>query len=199
MPASCRISPSTRSTLSSAGMMRARSAEGSAASSRLTGLDRDSAGMRFPRQRFFAAHDTLIACAPMYAFALMARRRRSADARRQDGFGVGAPGLPRRRGTMAADRGRARALIRGLMFKIAIIGSGPSGLSAAAHAAELGIAHVLLESEQHAADTIYKYQKGKYVMAEPNVLPLRSPMPFAAGTREQVLAGWDEKLSSHAV
>ena len=65
--------------------------------------------------------------------------------------------------------------------KIAIVGSGPSGLSAAAHAAELGIPHVLLESEKHARDTIYKYQKGKHVMAEPSVLPLRSPMSFGAG------------------
>src|SRR5215472_3034023 len=85
------------------------------------------------------------------------------------------------------------------MFKIAIIGSGPSGLSAAAHAAELGVPHVLLESEQHASDTIYKYQKGKYVMAEPNVLPLRSPLVFQAGTREQVLGAWDEGLKKHSV
>ena len=39
--------------------------------------------------------------------------------------------------------------------KIAIVGSGPSGLSAAAHAAELVIPHVLLECEQHACDSIY--------------------------------------------
>jgi CRP-like cAMP-binding protein/Fe-S-cluster-containing hydrogenase component 2/thioredoxin reductase len=85
------------------------------------------------------------------------------------------------------------------MFKLAIIGSGPSGLSAAAHAAELGVPHVLLETEQHAADTIYKYQKGKYVMAEPNVLPLRSPLVFQAGTREQILGAWDEGLKKHSV
>jgi CRP-like cAMP-binding protein/Fe-S-cluster-containing hydrogenase component 2/thioredoxin reductase len=85
------------------------------------------------------------------------------------------------------------------MFKIAIIGSGPSGLSAAAHAAELGVSHILLEAEQHPADTIYKYQKGKYVMAEPSVLPLRSPMSFAAGTREQILGAWDEELAKYAV
>ena len=54
-------------------------------------------------------------------------------------------------------------------FKIAIIGSGPSGLSAAAHAAELGVSHVLLEAEKQAANTIYKYQKGKHVMAEPEI------------------------------
>ena len=80
------------------------------------------------------------------------------------------------------------------MFKIAVIGSGPAGLSAAARAAERGVAHVLLESEQHAADTIYKYQRGKHVMAEPGVLPLRSALPFAAGTREQILSVWDEQL-----
>jgi CRP-like cAMP-binding protein/thioredoxin reductase/Na+-translocating ferredoxin:NAD+ oxidoreductase RNF subunit RnfB len=84
-------------------------------------------------------------------------------------------------------------------FKIAIVGSGPSGLSAAAHAAELGVAHVLLESERHPADTTYKYQKGKYVMAEPSILPLRSPMSFAAGTREKVLGAWDAELARYKV
>ncbi len=84
-------------------------------------------------------------------------------------------------------------------FEIAIIGSGPAGLSAAAHAAELKISHVLLEGEKHAADTIYKYQKGKHVMAEPGVLPLRSPMSFAAGTRENILGKWDEELAKHKV
>jgi CRP-like cAMP-binding protein/Fe-S-cluster-containing hydrogenase component 2/thioredoxin reductase len=84
-------------------------------------------------------------------------------------------------------------------FKIAIVGSGPAGLSAAAHAAELGVVHVLLESEKHPADTIYKYQKGKYVMAEPSILPLRSPMSFAAGTREQVIGAWDNELAEYKV
>ena len=84
-------------------------------------------------------------------------------------------------------------------YQIAIIGSGPAGLSAAAHAAELKIPHILLEAERHAADTIYKYQKGKHVMAEPGVLPLRSPMSFAAGTRENILGTWDRELKKHAV
>ena len=84
-------------------------------------------------------------------------------------------------------------------FKIAIIGSGPAGLSAAAHAAELKVSHILLEGESHAADTIYKYQKGKHVMAEPGILPLRSPMSFAAGTRENILNTWDAELKKHTV
>lgn len=53
-------------------------------------------------------------------------------------------------------------------FDIAIIGSGPAGISAAGHAAELKLSHILLEAQKdHFADTIYKYQKGKHVMAEP--------------------------------
>src|SRR6188768_3871045 len=75
-------------------------------------------------------------------------------------------------------------------LQIGIIGSGPAGLSAAAHAAELGIPHVLLESEAHVSNTIHKYQKGKHVMAEPQILPLRSALPFAAGKREAVLDAW---------
>ncbi len=79
-------------------------------------------------------------------------------------------------------------------YKIAVVGSGPSGLSAAGRAAQLGIPHVLLEAASKPADTIFKYQKGKHVMAEPAILPLRSPMSFAEGTRENILRTWDEEL-----
>ncbi len=81
-------------------------------------------------------------------------------------------------------------------FQIVIIGSGPAGLSAAAHAAKLKISHILLEAEQHASHTIYKYQKGKHVMAEPANLPLRSEMSFKAGKREEVLGAWDSEIKS---
>ncbi|MBT6960635.1 MAG: cyclic nucleotide-binding domain-containing protein [Rhodospirillaceae bacterium] len=79
-------------------------------------------------------------------------------------------------------------------LKVAIVGSGPAGLSAAAHAAKLGMSHVLLERAAHASDTIYKYQKGKFVMATPDILPLRSDLSFKAGRREEILAAWDEGL-----
>lgn len=77
------------------------------------------------------------------------------------------------------------------LFRIAVIGSGPAGLSAAARAAELGLSHVLLEAEAHLSNTIYRYQKGKHVMAEPSLLPLRAPVPFEAGKRETILKAWD--------
>jgi CRP-like cAMP-binding protein/Fe-S-cluster-containing hydrogenase component 2/thioredoxin reductase len=81
-------------------------------------------------------------------------------------------------------------------FKIAIVGSGPGGLSAAARAAERGESHVLLEAEDHLSNTIYRYQKGKFVMDEPGILPLRSPVPFKAGSRETILGGWDESAKN---
>ncbi len=85
------------------------------------------------------------------------------------------------------------------IFDIAIIGAGPGGLSAASHAAELGVNHVLLESSPKIANTIQKYQKGKHVMAEPGVLPLRSPIRFSAGKREEILSGWEDGLTEHNV
>lgn len=83
--------------------------------------------------------------------------------------------------------------------RIAIIGSGPAGLSAAARAAQLGLPHVLIEKTDHLSDTIYKYQKGKHVMATPSSLVLRSDLDFDAGKREVVLGTWDEQTGGHKV
>jgi len=81
-------------------------------------------------------------------------------------------------------------------YDIAIIGSGPAGLSAAARAAQRGISHVLMEKADHLSDTIYKYQKGKHVMATPDQLVLRADVDFEAGTREDILQIWDEQAES---
>jgi cGMP-dependent protein kinase 2 len=79
------------------------------------------------------------------------------------------------------------------LYRIAIIGSGPAGLSAAGRAAARGLPHILLEKTDHLSDTIYKYQRGKHVMATPSQLVLRSDMSFEAGKRETVLGIWDEQ------
>ncbi len=84
-------------------------------------------------------------------------------------------------------------------YRIAIVGSGPAGLSAAARAAQLGISHVLLEKTDHLSDTIYKYQKGKHVMATPSQLVLRSDLDFDAGKREVVLGTWDSQAEAHKI
>jgi len=83
--------------------------------------------------------------------------------------------------------------------RIAIIGSGPAGLSAAARAAQLKLSHILLEKTDHLSDTIYKYQKGKHVMATPSQLVLRSDMAFDAGKREAILGTWDTLAASAGI
>ena len=72
-------------------------------------------------------------------------------------------------------------------------------MSAAGRAAQLGLSHVLLEKTDHLSDTIYKYQKGKHVMATPSQLVLRSDMDFEAGKREQVLGTWDKQTEERKV
>ena len=83
--------------------------------------------------------------------------------------------------------------------RIAIVGSGPAGLSAAGRAAQLGLSHVLLEKTDHLSDTIYKYQKGKHVMATPSQWLLRSDHEFDAGKREAILQNWNDKTAALGV
>ena len=84
-------------------------------------------------------------------------------------------------------------------FKIAVVGSGPGGKCAGAQAAALGASHVLLESSPHLSYTIFRYQKGKHVMDEPGVLPLRGGggLEFVAGTREDILDKWSEGVQAN--
>ncbi len=85
------------------------------------------------------------------------------------------------------------------LYKVAIVGSGPAGLSAAGRAAALGMSHVLIEKTDHLSDTIYKYQKGKHVMATPSNLVLRSDLDFDAGKRETILGTWDEQSDAQKI
>ncbi|MXO91854.1 NAD(P)-binding domain-containing protein [Pontixanthobacter aquaemixtae] len=84
-------------------------------------------------------------------------------------------------------------------YRVAIVGSGPAGLSAAARAAALGMPHILIEKTDHLSDTIFKYQKGKHVMATPSNLVLRSDIDFEAGKREHILGTWDTQIGEHKV
>src|SRR5687768_15126755 len=81
-------------------------------------------------------------------------------------------------------------------YSIAIVGSGPAGLSAAARAGKRGISHIVLERTGQIADTVRKYQKRKGVMATPPRLPVRSDIGFEEGLREQVLETWEVDTSN---
>lgn len=91
-------------------------------------------------------------------------------------------------------------------FHITVVGSGPAGLSAAARAAyydrENGVAqptHILLEAFERPSKTIQSYQKGKFVMAEPSALNLRSDCRFGASSREQILSNWNEDIAEQQI
>jgi CRP-like cAMP-binding protein/thioredoxin reductase/Fe-S-cluster-containing hydrogenase component 2 len=81
-------------------------------------------------------------------------------------------------------------------FKVAIVGSGPAGLSAAVHAVKSGVTHVLFERASHLNDTIFKYQKRKHVMATPEVLPLRSDLDFKEESREEIIESWTKAIET---
>jgi thioredoxin reductase/Fe-S-cluster-containing dehydrogenase component/CRP-like cAMP-binding protein len=89
--------------------------------------------------------------------------------------------------------------MRELTFDLVIVGAGPGGLSAAAHASQQGMSHVLLEAGGAHANTIQQYQQHKHVMAEPSVLPLRSDMEFAAGRRESILESWERGIERASI
>ncbi len=77
------------------------------------------------------------------------------------------------------------------MYDLVVIGAGPAGLSAACRAKQNGM-NVLVLEKGELANTIFDYQKGKHVMAEPPMIPLRSDVPFEADTREGLLEKWSE-------
>ena len=81
-----------------------------------------------------------------------------------------------------------------MKLDLIIVGAGPAGLSAAARAQKLELSYVLVEASGAPANTIQRYQKGKHVMAEPAVVPLRSDLGFSAGTREAVLGSWQSGI-----
>jgi CRP-like cAMP-binding protein/thioredoxin reductase/Fe-S-cluster-containing hydrogenase component 2 len=79
-----------------------------------------------------------------------------------------------------------------MKYDLAIVGSGPAGLATASHAQANGLLYVLLERTDHLSDTIFSYQARKFVMSEPVMIPARGELPFQAGSRESILAAWEQ-------
>ena len=77
---------------------------------------------------------------------------------------------------------------------VAIIGSGPGGLSAALTCIQRGLSYVVLEKEQMIASTIARYPKGKLVMAEPYDTQNLSFLPVFDSAKEQLIPIWQELI-----
>src|SRR4051812_45961935 len=70
---------------------------------------------------------------------------------------------------------------------VAIVGSGPGGLSSALTCIQKGLSYVVLEKEQMIASTIARYPKGKLVMAEPYDTVNLSLLPVFDAGKEQLI------------
>src|SRR5688572_22975666 len=77
---------------------------------------------------------------------------------------------------------------------VAIVGSGPGGLSAALTCLQRGLSYVVLEKEQMIASTIARYPKGKLVMAEPYDTQNMSLLPVFDSGKEQLIPIWRELI-----
>ena len=84
-------------------------------------------------------------------------------------------------------------------YDLIIIGAGPAGISAAARANENNLNFLVLDKGAIANTLDYYYQYGKFVMSQPLTIPLRSDVPFDAGSREDVLEIWNDYLSKNEI
>ena len=82
----------------------------------------------------------------------------------------------------------------GSAVDVAIVGSGPGGLSAALTCIQKGLSYVVLEKEQIVASTIARYPKGKLVMAEPYDTLNLSLLPVFDSSKEQLIPIWQELI-----
>lgn len=81
--------------------------------------------------------------------------------------------------------------------KVIVIGAGPAGLSAAARAQTNQVDYLLFDKGE-LGNTLYEdYQYGKFVQAFPATIPARSDLSFQAGSREEILEGWNAYANEH--
>jgi thioredoxin reductase len=87
-------------------------------------------------------------------------------------------------------RGRHRAGAPQPIADIAIIGSGPAGLSAGLVAHRAGLEYVVLE-QGTLAETVRSYPRHKVLFAEPLTMPLYGDLWVSDASKESLLAVWE--------
>lgn len=93
----------------------------------------------------------------------------------------------------ARRRGESGATERGVA-DVAIVGSGPSGLSAGLVAHRAGIDYVMLE-QGTLAETVRKYPRHKILFAEPLTMPLYGDLWVSDASKESLLAVWENVIA----
>ena len=74
---------------------------------------------------------------------------------------------------------------------LVIVGAGPSGISAAMSASELGLNYLVLEQDS-IGGTIAHYPRGKVVMTAPARLPLVGEFRFGETSKEELMVFWSD-------
>ncbi len=76
------------------------------------------------------------------------------------------------------------------VLDVAIVGSGPGGLSAGLTCVKRGLRCIVLEKEHVISSTVSRYPKGKHFMAEPATSPNVSFLPVFDGSKEELVEAW---------
>jgi thioredoxin reductase (NADPH) len=82
------------------------------------------------------------------------------------------------------------------VLDVAIVGSGPGGLSAGLACTKHRLSCLVLEKEHVIASTVARYPKGKHFMAEPCSAQNVSYLPVFDGTKEQLVAAWTQLVQA---
>jgi thioredoxin reductase (NADPH) len=96
--------------------------------------------------------------------------------------------------SLAARRGNGAAG-DGPRFDLAVVGSGPAGLSAGLEALRRGLSYVILE-QGNLADSIRKYPRHKLLLAEPVHIPLYGDLWVADASKESLLEVWETIIAN---
>ena len=83
-------------------------------------------------------------------------------------------------------------------YGVAIVGSGPAGLSAALEAHRRKLKYVVLEQGE-LVDTIRKYPRKKLLLAEPVQVPLFGDLWIADGSKEALLQVWESLIRQYGL
>ncbi len=77
------------------------------------------------------------------------------------------------------------------VLDVVVVGSGPAGLSAGLEAKQRDLRYVVLE-QGTLADTIRKYPRAKFLLAEPVSVPLYGDLWVSDASKEQLLSVWEK-------